>query len=38
MSISAILSILSMKSPSTNRNENDSILASREFLHGRVKR
>jgi len=33
MSISTILSIVSMKSPSTNLNENDSILASREFIH-----
>jgi len=33
MSISTILSIVSMKSPSTNLDENDSILASREFIH-----
>jgi len=33
MSISTMLSIVSMKSPSTNLNENDSILASREFIH-----
>jgi len=33
MSISTILSVVSMKSPSTNLDENDSILASREFIH-----
>jgi len=31
--ISTILSIVSMKSPSTNLDENDSILALREFIH-----
>ena len=38
MSDSTILSIVSMNPPSTNLDENDSILASREFIHRLLKR